>query len=68
MSSMMQVMPAVDYRMKGGMNFAELSKLLKILLKSGQAVGMDITIFNPTLDKDGSITGNLVSSLVKGLS
>ena len=63
-----EVMPAVDYRMKGGMNFAELSKLLKILLKSGQAVGMDITIFNPTLDKDGSITGNLVSSLVKGLS
>jgi arginase len=63
-----EVMPAVDYRMKDGINFAELSKLLKILLKSGQAVGMDITIFNPTLDKDGSITGNLVSSLVKGLS
>lgn len=63
-----EVMPAVDYRMKGGMNFAELSKLLKILLKSGQAVGMDITIFNPTLDKDGSITRNFVSSIVGGLS
>jgi arginase len=63
-----EVMPAVDYRMKGGMNFTEFSKLLKIILKSGQAVGMDITIFNPNLDKDGSITRNFVSSLVRGLS
>jgi arginase len=63
-----EVMPAVDYRMKGGMNFTELSKLLKILFKSGQTVGMDITIFNPNLDKDGSITRNFVSSLVRGLS
>jgi arginase len=63
-----EVMPAVDYRMKGGMNFTELSKLLKIILKSGQAVGMDITIFNPTLDKGGGISRKLVSSVVEGFS
>lgn len=63
-----EVMPAVDYRMKGGMNFTELSKLLKILLKSGQAVGMDITIFNPNLDKGGEISHKLVSSVVEGFS
>jgi arginase len=63
------VMPAVDYRMmKGGLSFTELGELLKVLLKSGQVVGMDITIFNPSLDKDGSIARKLVSSLVEGLS
>jgi arginase len=63
-----KVMPAVDYRMKAGMNFTELSKLLKILLRSGQAVGMDITIFNPNLDKDGEISQKLVSSIVEAFS
>jgi arginase len=63
-----EVMPAVDYRMKGGMNFIELSKLLKILLRSGQAVGMDITIFNPNLDKGGEISHKLVSSVVEAFS
>lgn len=63
------VMPAVEYRMmKGGLNFTELGELLKVLLKSDQVVGMDITIFNPSLDKDGSIARKLVSSVVEGLS
>lgn len=61
-----EVMPAVDYRLKDGLTFMELSNVLKILLKSDKAVGMDITIFNPNLDKDGSIARKLVSSIVKG--
>lgn len=63
-----ELMPAVDYRMRGGLTFIELSELLKVLLKSGQVVGMDITIFNPNLDKDGSIARKLVSSIVKAFS
>ena len=61
------IMPAVDYRMLGGLNFAELSALLKVLFESGQVVGMDITIFNPNLDKDGSIARRLVSSIADGM-
>jgi len=61
-------MPAVDYRLAGGFDFEELSQLLRVLLGSGKAVGMDITIFNPKLDLDGSIAHRLVSSLVAGLS
>ena len=53
-----ELMPAVDYRIRGGLTFLELGDVLKILLNSGQAVGMDITIFNPNLDKDGSIARN----------
>ena len=62
------IMPAVDYRLPGGITFSQLSDLLRLLLTSKKAVGISITIFNPTLDKDGSITRNLVSSIVRGLS
>jgi len=63
-------MPAVDYRLggEGGLSFNELSELLKTLIASGHTIGMDITIFNPRLDLDGSITRRFVSSLVQGLS
>jgi hypothetical protein len=47
---------------------SDLSELLKIILESGHAVGMDITILNPDLDVDGSITRRFVSSVVSGLS
>jgi arginase len=63
------IMPAVDYRLGGGgLSFSELSELLKILVASDRAIGMDITIFNPLLDLDGSITRRFVSSLIQGLS
>jgi len=62
------IMPAVDYRLPGGLTFSELSNLLRLLLMSGKAVGVSVAIFNPTLDKDGSITRNFVSSMVEGLS
>jgi len=61
------IMPAVDYRLEGGLSFSELSDLLRILYSSGLAVGMSITIFNPRLDSDGSIARKFVSSIVKGL-
>ena len=62
------IMPAVDYRLLDGITFPELSNLLKLLLLSKKAMGISVTIFNPTLDKDGSITRNFVSSIVEGLS
>jgi arginase len=63
------IMQAVDYRLGGGgLSFSELSELLKILVASDRAVGMDITIFNPLLDFDGSITHRFFSSLIRGLS
>jgi arginase len=62
------IMPAVDYRLPGGITFAELSNLLKLLLLSKQAMGISLTIFNPTLDTDGTITRNFLSSIIEGLS
>jgi arginase len=63
-----EIMPAVDYRLDGGLSFSDLNELLKIILGSKCAVGMVITILNPLLDVDGSITHRFVSSIVAGLS
>lgn len=62
-----RIMPAVDYRINGGLDFYELSELLRVLILTRRGVGMSITIFNPQLDPDGSIAKNLVSSIVAGL-
>lgn len=62
------IMPAVDYRLNDGLSFSDLCELLKVIVSSCQTVGMDITIFNPTFDSDGSIALRLVSTVVEGLS
>ena len=63
-----EVMPAVDYRCAGGMTFAELTKVLRQAVATGSMVGVEFTIFNPSLDPDGSIARNLTGAIVDGLS
>jgi arginase len=58
----------VDYHLDDGLCFSDLSELLKIIFGTGRAVGIAITILNPDLDIDGSITRRFVSSVVSGLS
>jgi arginase len=43
-------MPAVDYRMPDGLSPEELSEALAVVLSSPLAVGMEVTIYNPSLD------------------
>ena len=63
-----RIMPAVDYRLdNGGLEFSELSHILKTLTLSQRAIGMTITIYNPNLDPSGSIARNFVSCIVSGL-
>lgn len=59
------VMPAVDARQAGGLGWAELIEVLRVLLGSGLAVGMDVTIFDPDGDPTGEIAEGLVSTLEK---
>lgn len=61
------VMPAVDYRMPGGLSWEELVMTLQAAISSGRAIGLDITIFNPKLDGDGTIAAAFVDALVTGL-
>jgi arginase len=61
------VMPAVDYRMPGGLSWEELIKVLQVAIGSGRVAGLDITIFNPKLDEDGTIAAAFVDALIEGL-
>jgi arginase len=61
------VMPAVDYRMPDGMSWDELATVLRAGVKSGGAVGINVTIFNPKLDGDGAIARAFIETLARGL-
>ena len=62
------VMPAVDYRMPGGLSFEELSTVLSEAAGSDGLRGIDVTIFNPALDSDGTIAARFVEALARGLA
>ena len=61
------VNPAVDYRLPGGLGVQELGEVLRALVASGKAVGMDVSIYNPTLDEGGEAARAIVQVLVSGL-
>lgn len=61
------IMPAVDFRVPGGLSWDELRTALRIALASGKAVGLEITIYNPRLDEDGSAGRGLVDVLAAAL-
>ncbi|MGW0733055.1 arginase family protein [Streptomyces sp. NPDC002851] len=62
------IMPAVDYRLPRGLSWSELESVLRTALVNSQAVGLDVTIFNPRLDPDGRIAARLAQCLGRGLS
>jgi arginase len=61
------VMPAVDFRVPGGLSWNELSTALRLILASGKAVGMEVTIYNPRLDGDGGAGSGLAAVLAEAL-
>ncbi len=58
------VMPAVDYRMPGGLDWGEAELLLRPLVGSPALVGIDVTILNPNLDPGGGCAQRTVDLLV----
>jgi arginase len=61
------VMPAVDFRVPGGLSWDELTTLLRVTLTSGKAVGLEVTIYNPRLDEDSTAGRGLTNALVEAL-
>ncbi len=57
------VMPAVDSPNPRGMTFDQLEVVLSRLLASPKAVGMELTIFDPSLDPDGHLARQLADVL-----
>ena len=63
-----EVMPAVDSPDPGGIDHAQLQALLRPLLASPTCSGIDIGIFDPDLDPDGSYAAELTDTLVASFS
>ncbi|XYH98983.1 arginase family protein [Sorangium sp. So ce1128] len=61
------IMPAVDYRIAGGLSWDELASALQIAIGSARAVGIEITVYNPNLDADGAAGRGLVDTLSRAL-
>ena len=61
------IMPAVDFRVPGGLSQDELGTVLRIILASGKSVGIEVTIYNPQLDADGSAGRGLAEILATAL-
>jgi arginase len=61
------VMPAVDYRIPGGLSWEQLGATIRAAMRSGRAVGLEVTIYNPQLDRDGSAGPGLVETIAAAL-
>jgi arginase len=62
------VMPAVDYRLPGGLSWDELETVVQLATATGAVIGVEITIFNPALDRHGTIARSLVACLARALT
>ena len=62
------IMPAVDSPNENGITFAQLTDLLRVLLASSHAIGMEVTIFDPELDPKGGYAAPLVETLANGFN
>lgn len=56
-------MPSVDCPDTRGINYEELTVILKELLSSQKIIGMEITIFDPSLDTDGVIVKKFIEEI-----
>ncbi|GAA3208474.1 arginase family protein [Dactylosporangium siamense] len=59
------VMPAVDYRLAGGLSWAELHTVLATAMAGGRVVGFEVTIYNPDLDP-GRTAGRALATTIGG--
>jgi len=62
------LMPAVDYRKPDGLSWEELTTIVRTAIATGRARGLELTIFNPTLDPDAKLAERLVAFLADALT
>jgi arginase len=59
-----ELMPAVDWRLDGGLTPTEVVSLARPLVQTGLITGMDVTIYNPSLDSDDFAAGRVLLGVV----
>jgi arginase len=63
-----RIMPAVDSPDPDGLVYPELIALLRALAASDLAVGAELTIFDPDLDRDGHLARELATAVAEGFA
>lgn len=58
-----EIVPAVDYRIPDGLSWDEARTVLRSLVHTPGAAGLSVSIFNPKLDPDGTLTQQLTDFL-----
>jgi len=61
------VMPAVDWRVPGGLTPDEVVSLARPLVSSGLIAGMDVTIYNPALDTEELAAGRVLLDVIASI-
>jgi arginase len=62
------VMPAVDYRNPDGLSWEELTTIVRASIATGHARGLDLSIFNPSLDVERTLAARIVRFLGEALA
>lgn len=62
-----ELMPAVDSRAPGGLSYEALVGLLRPLLASPRALGVEVTIYDPDRDPEGTVGRAFTAALVEAL-
>ncbi len=62
-----ELMPAVDSRAPGGLSYEALVGLLRPLLASPRALGVEVTIYDPDRDPEGTVGRAFTATLVEAL-
>lgn len=61
------LMPAVDYREPDGLLPREVIEIVQSVAAMTSIVGMEVTIYNPTLDPDGACAAEIVDLVARSL-
>jgi arginase len=61
------LMPAVDSRVPGGLSYEALVALLRPLLASPRALGIEVTVYDPDRDPEGTVGRAFTAALVEAL-
>jgi arginase len=62
-----EAMPAVDSPVPGGLGLEEIAELLTPLVRHPRALGLELTIYDPSLDSDRTCAARLVTLLERVL-
>lgn len=63
-----RVLPAVDTPGRPGLDYDQLARLVETLLGTGRVIGLDVSVYDPELDPDGTHAARIADCLATALA